>query len=186
MKKDHLEKLFNQLEGEFDLENPQEGHQDRFLQKLMANDNTSTPVTSQRKQRNWWKPLSIAATFLLLVSVGIGINKYNTENEVVVSPEIQETQFYFASLLEQEVEKVNAATTAETKVIIDDAMVQLKKLEKDYEKLENALLENGDSKQLLYAMITNFQTRINLLKEVLIQIEEIKEQKDQQNESTII
>ncbi|NAS30239.1 hypothetical protein GTQ40_04595 [Flavobacteriaceae bacterium R38] len=183
MKNDNLEELFNQLEGKFDIDTPEEGHQERFLQKLNAQQDVVTLTNPKRKKQ--WRILSIAATLLLLVSVGIGINKNNNDPETVISPEIQETQIYFTSLLNEEVEKLNAASDEDTKTIIDDAMIQLKRLEADYNKLEENLLENGSSKQILYAMITNFQVRIDLLEDILSRIEEIKQQKNS-NESNII
>ena len=62
-------------------------------------------------------------------------------------------------------------------------MKQLERLEKDYESLKKQLIERGDDKRILHAMVTNFQLRIELLESVLIQIDEIKLFK---NEQTII
>ena len=65
-------------------------------------------------------------------------------------------------------------------------MTQLQRLNKDYETLEKDLVNGGDSKIIMSAMITNFQTRIDLLKEVLSQIENIKNLKSQNDESFTI
>jgi len=174
MKNDNLDDLFNQLDGRFDINLPEEGHQERFLQKLKTQD--KGVVLNKPKRKNSWKLMAIAATLLLLISVGTGIIKNNNSTPSIAS-EIQETQLYFASLLNEEIEKLNAASNEDTKVIIDDAMTQLKKLEANYNKLEEMLQEDGNSKQILYAMITNFQVRIDLLKDILIRIEEVKQQK---------
>ena len=58
-------------------------------------------------------------------------------------------------------------------------------MEKDYKELERNLIQGGNSKLILSAMITNFQTRINLLNAVLNQIETIKILKNNGNENTI-
>lgn len=185
MKEDNLEELFDQLEGEFDIENPEKGHQDRFLKKL--NTSKNTVVLTQPRKRNLWKPLSIAASLLFLISLGLGITKNSTSSEEIISPEIQETQLYFSSLLEEEIEKLNTIADKDTQVIIDDVMLQLQKLETDYDNLKRMLIENGNDKQILYAMITNFQTRVDLLKDVIYRIEEIKQQqKLNENENNII
>ncbi len=184
MKKDTLHKLFDQPEGSFDLEAPEKGHQDRFLQKL--NESKGVKNLMPPKRKSGWKLFSIAASCLLIISLGIGIANNYKNTEEVISPEIQETQFYFASLLEEEIEKLNDTATEDTKSIINDVMIQLDRLESDYKKLELILLENGNNKQILYAMITNFQTRINLLKDVIQQIEEVKQQKNTTNENNII
>jgi hypothetical protein len=46
-------------------------------------------------------------------------------------------------------------------------------LEKDYQKLKEEIGKNGENKQILYAMITNMQTRISFIKSVLEQVEDI-------------
>ncbi|WP_394749719.1 hypothetical protein [Spongiimicrobium salis] len=174
MEKDEFENLFASLHGTFDTEEPEQGHQARFLEKLEA---STKVVTLQQKKRSWWKPLSIAAAVVLLVS--IGFTAYTAEvptNEQVaeISPEVSKTEFYFANLIEDQIQKLEMESTPETKHIIDDAMLQLKKLEKDYDMLEQDLLNGGSSKLILSAMITNFQIRIDLLQDVLQQIESIK------------
>lgn len=178
-KKDTIEKLFYRLRDEFDIEEPGVNHKERFLKKL---NDTKSP-----KRRNRWKTLSIAASIAFLSCVGIGVfyNGIKTNTAEVVS-EIEEAQFYFASLLQEEIEKVNAQSSPDTKQIIDDTMRQLHKLEQSYQQLRNDLMENGNSKQILHAMITNFQTRINLLQDVLIQIDEIKNLKSKEHETTTI
>jgi len=65
-------------------------------------------------------------------------------------------------------------------------LAQLHRLENDYKDMEEDLVNGGDSKMILSAMITNFQTRIELLKEVLSQIENIKNLKSQNDESFTI
>ena len=73
-------------------------------------------------------------------------------------------------------------STPETQQLIADTMTQLRTLDSDYNKMVQDLLDGGNSKLILSAMITNFQTRIDLLNEVLEQIEEIKNIKNYGNE----
>lgn len=179
MENENLENLFDKLQGTFDIEEPKEGHQQRFLEKLQASQGV---VSIQRKKNSWWKPLSIAASLAILCALGIGFfNSAPTRDEQVaeISPEVSQTQFYFASLIEEQVKELEDLSTPETQKIIDDTMVQLQRLETNYKKLEQDLLNGGNSKLLLSAMITNFQTRIDLLEDVLNQIENIKTLKNQ-------
>jgi hypothetical protein len=96
------------------------------------------------------------------------------EQVVKISPEISKTEFYFANVIQQEINKLQNENAPATKQIVEDTMTQLTKLEYDYGKLETDLINGGNSKLILSAMITNFQTRIDLLAEVLEQINEIK------------
>ncbi|UGU15548.1 hypothetical protein LS482_17935 [Sinomicrobium kalidii] len=187
MEKDNIDKLFDRLQGEFDTESPATGHQDRFLEKLAGHNKGSD---SKKPVLYRWKYLSIAASVVLLL--GIGWVFYNTtqqsrvpvETETQVAyPELEKTQYYFASLIETELKKIREeATTEDTKVIVEDAVTQLNLIAKDYKKLEEELQNNGYSKQLLNAMITNFQTRITLLQHVMEEIDAIKRLKKDDHE----
>ena len=100
-----------------------------------------------------------------------------------ISPEVSQTQFYFASLIEEQVRQLENESTPETQKIIDDTMIQLNKLDTNYKVLEQDLLNGGNSKLILSAMITNFQTRIDLLRDVINQIETIKNLKNYNDEN---
>ena len=172
MQEDSIEELFKELEGSLDIATPSQGHKERFLEKL----NPTGLAALDKKKKSWWKPLSIAASIALLCAVGLGILNSNPsiEEQVArISPEVSESQFYFASLIEQQVQQLESKSTPETKKMIEDTMFQLEKLETGYSKLEQDLLNGGNSRIILSAMITNFQTRIDLLQDVMNKIDNI-------------
>ncbi|MCB0446652.1 MAG: hypothetical protein KDD03_03910 [Gelidibacter sp.] len=177
MKKDNLEQLFESLKNEFDVEIPNLGHQDRFLSKL--NDNHSKVAHVSTKHLKLWKPLTaVAAMLLVCFSLFTVINAQPEIKDLAsVSPELSKTQDFFTSTIESELNKLNQERSPETKALIDDAMKQMKILEDDYEKLKKDLTESGDDKRVIYAMISNFQNRINVLQTVLEHIEDIKKLK---------
>ncbi len=186
MKKDSIHQLFDKLQGTFDTEEPAGGHQQRFLEKLQASQGI---VAIQKKKNNWWRSLAIAASAAILMAIGFSM--FNTsptiEQQVAeISPEVSQTQFYFASLIEEQVRQLENESTPETQKIIDDTMIQLNKLDTNYKVLEQDLLNGGNSKLILSAMITNFQTRIDLLQEVLDQVENIKNLKNYNDENYTI
>ncbi|MCH2194295.1 hypothetical protein [Kordia sp.] len=185
---DNITNLFDRLKDDFDIETPELGHEHRFLRKLQQQQqNQETADTSKPKTLfTWWKQIAAACVILLSLGIFIGSNFRTGEidtPEVTFSPEIEKSQLYFASIIEKEVEKLKAAEDEDTKQIIQNTMKQLERLEKDYESLKKQLIERGDDKRILHAMVTNFQLRIELLESVLIQIDEIKLFK---NEQTII
>ncbi len=178
MENDNIATLFKKLQGSFDIEESQEGHQHRFLEKLQASQGL---VSIQKKKNTWWRPLSIAASVVILLGIGLSIfNDSPTINQQVaeISPEVSQTQFHFASLIDEQVRELENQSTPETKKIIDDTMIQLIKLDTNYKILEQDLINGGNSKLILSAMITNFQTRIDLLQDVLDQVENIKNLKN--------
>jgi septal ring factor EnvC (AmiA/AmiB activator) len=175
MKKDNLKQLFENLKDEFDIEIPNLGHQNRFLSKLNGEDSKIVKVSPMRLKL--WKPLTaIAATLLICFSLITILNSQPVVNDLAsISPEMSKTQDFFTSTIESELNKLNKERTPETKALIDDAMKQMKILESDYDKLKKDLTESGDDKRVIYAMISNFQNRINVLQTVLEQIETIKQ-----------
>ena len=187
--KDKIDELFIKLNDQFDIEEPKNGHEIRFMQKLNAQNNETVVLITQPKSKgmSWWKPLSIAASLFFLVAIVLKFSdNYQQQNVVEVPEEMEKAQVYFTSLINNEIQKINAEATPDTKKIIEDAMKQIKKLEQDYMLLEKDLLEDGESKQILYAMVTNFQTRISLLQEVIKQIENVKQLKNLEHENISI
>ena len=181
MEKDEFIDLFKGLEGTLDTEEPKAGHQKRFLEKL---NNANQVVTLQKKKKIWWRPLSIAASVavLCLIAIGVYTSRPTLDQQVAkISPEVSNTQVYFASLIEDQVKLLENESSPETQKIISDTMDQLKKLETNYKQLETDLVNGGNDKLILSAMITNFQTRIDLLQDVINQIESIKNLKNQNN-----
>ena len=175
MKEENLNKLFENLRGTFDTEEPADGHEDRFLSKL--NQAKGTISINTRKPTTWWRPLSIAASVMVLCVLALGLLKGgpSVEDQVAeISPEVSETRLYFTGLIEQQVQELQGKSSPETELLITDTVNQLKKLEADYLKLEQDLINGGDSKLILSAMINNFQTRIDLLQEVMNNVETIQ------------
>jgi len=173
--KTSLEKRFKELQEQFDVEIPSEGHFERFQSRL---NKVHKPTF------NYWKPLAIAASLLLLISFAWPfLNNNNALDLEDVSPKMEETQSYFVSVINQELKKVGKLETNKNKKVIDDALSQIKKLENDYKKLTIALKESNRDKRIIYAMINNYQKRIEILKSLLKQINSIKQSKYNSNEN---
>jgi len=187
MKQDNLKSLFEGLKDDFDIENPDLGHQQRFLAKMQSQDQKLTGITSIPLKRNLWRPfIGIAASIALLVSVFVVIQQDPKINDLAsVSPEMSETQNFFTTAIAEELNKLESERSPETEALIKDAMAQMSILETEYETLKVDLTESGDDNRVIYAMITNFQNRINLLQSVLENIEIIKQLKQDPNENSI-
>ena len=189
MKKDTIDTLFEQNKTEFDVHDTPQGHQKRFLAKLRAQNETVSETSKENniKKINWWKPLNIAATIAVLLAVGFLFQ--NTEAKAKglasVSPEMQKTQSFFTATINKELKTLKSFESPEAKELVDDALQQIETLEEEYETLKKDLVESGNDKRVIYAMITNFQNRIDLLENVIQTIEEIKTLKANKNETTI-
>ncbi|MFI1743174.1 hypothetical protein [Thalassobellus sediminis] len=184
MSKDNLDNLFNRLEHDFDLETPETNHTQRFLDKL--NNKAEPKLTINKRSRQLWKPfMGIAASIALLVSIFIVTQQQpETRDLASVSPKMAQTEDFFIVSINDELNKLQEVSSPETKKIIEDALDRIKNLEKDYENLKYDLNESGNDNQVIYAMISNFQNRIDILQNTLEQINIIKQLKNQSNENS--
>jgi hypothetical protein len=184
MNKDNLNTMFENIREDFDFEEPNAGHKKRFLDKLNNRNTLAENKTSS--VRKLWRPLiGVAASIILLISVFAGIQKdSNTRDLANISPEMASTEDFFLNAITSELEKLNSEESPEYQELIVDALFQIKILEENYELLKLDLNESGDDKRVIYAMISNFQNRIDLLQNVVEQIDNLKQQKTEQNENS--
>lgn len=176
MKKDKIDELFHRLQGEFDIESPAENHERRFLDKL-ENSNSG---------KSYLKPLiGIAASIAILMSVFLGFQTAKATGLATVSPEMAKTQHFYTTSIAKEMRKIEKRQTPENKALIKDAMAQMEKLETDYAQLQKDLETSGEDSRVIFAMITNFQNRINILKNLLERIENVEQLKQKTHENPI-
>lgn len=174
MKIDQISQLFEN-QTKWDFEEPNIGHEKRFIKKLKKLDN----------KKNTWLSFSIVATIVLGFGLTLFYYLNSQKEEVVFSPQVQETHDYFSSIIKNELETLKKQETPQSKILIIDALKQMESLEKDYENLKKEVIKNGENKQIIYAMITNMQTRISFIKSVLEQVETINKFNISSNENQI-
>ena len=180
--KDNLDKRFLELEGQFDIEEPTIGHFNRFEAKLSRQ-------IEEDKTIKWnpttWKWLSVAAAVLLTFGIWFGTSNNEEQGMQLaeVSPEMEEAQSFFVSTINKELESIKLERNDENTLIIDNALRHLEQLELDYNQLTLDLEHTDDDKRIIYAMINNFQQRIEVLQSLLLQLDEIKTMKSELNQA---
>lgn len=173
---DKLEKIFKELENQFDVNEPNEGHFSRFEAKLNKGRKSNILL-------KLWPFIAIAASVVLIFGVWLGASFSTQGMELAnVSSEMGETQNYFVATIEKELETIEKERNPNTEQIINDGLEQLNKLEEEYQALTITLKESAADKRIIYAMIANFQQRIEVLQSLLTQIEDVKQLKIQNNE----
>jgi len=163
--------------NKFDIYEPAEGHFDRFTERLELSTHNKRP--SKERNLKWYL---MAASIALVVSLW-----YNFKPDVAgyeladVSPEMKETQSYFTFVINNEINQINGQQNADNKFIIDNALTKVQSLEEAYEKLTIELKNSGFDKRIINAMIFNYQQRIEILQDLLNQINNFKNSKDETN-----
>jgi len=161
---------------DFDNFEPHSGHLDRFERKLHQ----------QKQVKISWKWLSVAASVVLLLGFWLGnTHQKRTLDLADVSPKMKEVQQYFKSTIYQEIKEVEKYRTANTEKIIEDSLTKLEELEQNYQILTKDLTLNGNQKQIIRAMIHNYQQRLTVLQNLLTQLEKIQKKHKRNHENNI-
>ena len=181
MKKEKIDELFENLKDDFDIYNTPTGHKKRFFEKL------EYQKVASENPRTWWKLLSVAASVAIIITLGFTFMKANISPSDLasVSPELAQTQSFFTSAVNKEMNTLKGFDSPETKVLVNDVLKQMNILETEYEGLRKDLVKSGNDKRVIYAMINNYQKRIDLLKQVIEKIEKVKKLNTIKNETTI-
>lgn len=184
----NLEDFFKQHKGEFDTQEPRIGHFERFQAKLgqASTEDTSADEASGSAKDSGagqsWKTYFMAVAAAVILMFGYWLGNYNNtsgENNpgldlADVSPKMQETQNFYLATIQKEIEQIDKKRNASNQKIIDDAFKQLETLEANYLKLTLELKESNADKRVIYAMISNFQSRMLVLQNLMEQLEEFE------------
>ncbi len=175
--KDHFNQFFKNTD--FDIEEPRFGHLERFQDRLKN--------PAKKKKSFSYKWMSVAASVILIVGFWLGANLTNKTLVLAdVSPEMQEAEMFFVSTIKQELRTIEKFRNPTTERVIEDALNQLEKLDDKYQDLVKALNKSNNDRRVVYAMISNYQNRIEILQDVLNQIDKIKNLKVNNNDEIYI
>ncbi len=161
------------------------GHRERFLSKLDKD--------RSKGRSHLWK----VAAGLAIVIASSAIY-WSAKNSVLQTAEVKEQEeeqleseyaipiedaaVYYKQTLEAQFAKLNEFYKDEdSKQLIEETKLLIAELQKEYEKLEKDLERTGDER-IVIAMIGNYQKRIELLEELVLKLNYIKQLKLEQNE----
>nr|WP_315156325.1 anti-sigma factor [uncultured Flavobacterium sp.] len=174
-----LDQLFAKFDSDWDVLAMPNNHESRFTDKL-------NNKTIKNRKRNLYTTISIAATILMMFSLSFFFKpEAKTNTLTFASKETKQTDSIFTVLIKHELNKLKEKKSSQNQKIITDALEQMKILDNDYQKIIKEIATNGENKQIIYAMISNLQTRISFLQNVLTQIEATEQLNTQNDEKTL-
>lgn len=138
----------------FDIYELPDGHQQRFSQKLRRAKN------KKRNKRIFYLVTSIAASLALLLT----ISSFNGDSLEKVSPTAYQSEQYYLPLIQQ---NIQAIKNLENQKIAQDALIQLEKMNQNYQELRQEIIKNGQNQHLLAAMVVNFDMQIKFSNDVI-------------------
>lgn len=165
-----LEEKIRKNKELFETAEPSPGHFDKFREKLDVLD--EVPQTSSGK---YGMLRRIAASFLLLVSLGIALyflNQQFVTNQVNASqlpPEIMEVKMYYNKEVTTKLEKIEqcASTPKDASTIRQMVQGEFTELEKNTQSLEQEFSKNNNNERVKNALILNYKTKSELLDDIL-------------------
>ena len=153
-----------------------------------------------RKKNYKW--LSIAASVVLLISIAVryyptekieeSLTKKDAETSSTlkqislgtISPEFNTIETYYTKSINIEISQLEI--TDDNKEILDGYLVKIAELTKEYKSLTKELNTKGVNDATIDALISNLQLRLQLLKRLKKQLNEIKNLNTKQDETQII
>jgi hypothetical protein len=158
-------------------------------------DLLKSEMHQQKPKKFNFKWLSVAASVVLLVSLGIKL--YTTKNietpkgtlvkEISlgsISPEFQTIETYYTNSINLEISQLDLSD--ENKEIVDGYLLKIAELTKEYKSLTKELNTKGVNDATIDALISNLQLRLQLLKRLKKQLKQLKNLNTKQHETQVI
>jgi uncharacterized protein YeeX (DUF496 family) len=153
-----------------------------------------------KPKKNYIKWLSVAASIMLLVSIGIQFYPNKTPEPIItkndddsttkqitlgnISPEFNTIETYYINSINLEISQIDLSD--ENKELVDSYLLKIAELTKEYKNLTQELNTKGVNDATIDALIRNLQLRLQLLQRLKKQLNEFKNLNTKQNELQII
>ena len=167
------------------------GHEERFVERLEE-------AFPPQKRRSTFFFMKIAASIVVLVSIGFFVYQGNTDDEIPtttvvkngpdttvpqgislgdLSPDLKRVEEYYVATINMELS--NLELSNDNKIIVDDFMDRLGELNKEYKVLNIELNTIGPNDQTINALIQNLQLRLQLLLKLKEKLNQLKSSKNE-------
>ena len=164
-------------------------HSTKFKALLLAE------LHQKKKPKKPLQWLSIAASIVLFIAIGSQfIVHQNIEQPIkkskkeitlgTISPEFNTLETYYINSINLEISQLDLSE--EHKELVDDYLLKIAELTKEYQLLTQELNTKGVNDDTIDALIRNLQLRLQLLKRLKKQIQQLKNLNTKQNEKHII
>jgi len=183
-----LDKILQENRSSFDSFEPNEGHFERFENKL-------ADFHSKKNTFSFSYLLKAATVAILVVLSGLWVYDNittSTSNQGIalseVSPEYNEVEIYYTQLVNQKYNELNQFQFIDStqKSIL---MQELTEMDEMYELLKKDLTTNPKDERVINAMIKHYQLKVEVMNQIVHQLEQAKiinNQKSDNYESTEI
>lgn len=177
-----FEEIVYKHRDSFDDQEPDDGHFDRFKSKL----NRDKGIVVQFTLANFLKIASIVIIALFSTIWIYTQSDFSIIKKELYSQEIQEVEFYYTSLMNDKLNEINQFSE-------NDPELKNELLEKEFQdidfllkSLQNDLKTTPGDERVINAIIHHYQVKVEILNQILTNLNNIKQNKTKNHESTEI
>lgn len=180
---DEFRKILNEQGAEFNIEEPDEGHLERFEQKLIKYHN-------QRTAWNYKKILKLVAFIILVFFSALWVVEKiidpspvqrNLQSMSDISLELGETEYYFTSQINSRYSSIEEYFGSDSPELAD-IRDELAEMDSVYKKELLELQMNPGDERIINAIINNYQVKIEILTRILNILQNVKQTNYDSNE----
>ena len=183
--KDYIEEFIIENREHFNMEEPPEGHFERFQSRLNKE--------SKVKRFNWqtvWKVAAIVVfVFLAVNQARIWITPKTAQPVSLssISPEYAEVEIYYTNAIRTGIDNLNSLTRAGVISEEENSVMQqeFKEFEKRYASIQEDLKANPNDERVINAMIECYQTKLSIIEMILNKLQEVKQLNSKSHEAEI-
>lgn len=190
-----LEKIIQNNRKAYDSDEPSDGHFDRFdarLDELHSEVKVNQPKVIHLINRHWWQ---VAAVIVILVGFRVVFHNSLTKeedmsigrNEAILSPELSEVEIYYTSLADERFDLIDKLVpdSTEGSKIKEMVDMEMSELDQNYGELIEEYKKNPDDDRIIDAIINNYRIKAEILDNIIIKLQELKNQKNENHEDEI-
>lgn len=174
MKRDKLKQLVDENRQDFDI------YQGDF-DDLWPEIEQGIARRERSASLKWvWR---IAAAVVVGAGLTLMINNFNyasldsDELAYMISPEWAETEQFYAVRINENIAAIKASSVEVDPTVFEDIAL----LDQAYKELKEDLADGADNEEVINAMITNYQIKLEILEKILFEIREKEAQGNEEN-----
>ena len=168
----NIEKQIKEQKLLLDSDQPREGHEDRFRQKLER-----LPKQIPVRRIRFRHAIQVAASVAIILSSAIVLVRSDKSGNKVAQQDIpaavMEADFYYASQVDaryNEIRDFDFNDEEEKALLLDE----LKELESYHKQLMKDLEANPDDDRVVSALIRHYQMKLEVMDQIIMQLNQVK------------
>jgi len=174
-----LEKYLIENRHRFDLDEPEQGHFERFRAQLGNERNRRNPFITF---------LQVAASVAVLLTSGLVIFQQNRSGDKMavrdLPAEVEEASDFYARQVNYRYEQISGfkfESEKEKEILLEE----LTEMDGYYKQLLSDLDANPGDERAINALITHYQTKLEVMDQILEQLNQFKNQNSQNHEERL-